>query len=207
MAKKNTSKAKHQPNNAKKTAPTAKTTATEQDLPVIEPANETVTVNDEPTINSVEDITEEHSTSETADVIGEQETDVPVINPNGPTEDYIELAAEEQQEAAVEPLTEPLEATEETTRTIETSIQLSKSRKTKLGTDQTKKLAGCSYHFFRKYFKKRYAEEGIKVRFVKEAAGYNGHMEVAETDIERARGIILKIKAENTEVKNLFWFV
>jgi hypothetical protein len=206
MAKKNTSKAAHQPKNVKKTAPNAKLITTEQDIPELEPAIETVMVNDQPEMESVKEVIEMTTPSEIVEIVKELVADGN-FDPNQPIEVFFELGDAEPEEAVEEPTIEHTEPTEVSTLVTETLTQPHKARKTKLGTDQTAKLAGCSYHFFRKYFKKRYAEEGIKVRFVKEEKGYNGHMEVAESDIEKAKGIILKIKAENADVKNLFWFV
>ena len=201
MAKKNTSKNTHQQKNAKKTAPKAKTTATEQDITEQESVNETDVLQEYAAIESVENNTQEPTLTELVD---EQEVDVSVFNPNEPIEILFVLGEEEAEE---QPNAEIQEPTDVITATGEPETKSKKARNTKLGTAKTALLAGCSYHFFRKYFKKRYAEEGIKVRFVKAATGYNGHIEVAETDIERAKGIILKIKSEQMNVKNLFWFL
>jgi hypothetical protein len=172
----------------------------------LEPAIETVMVNDQPEMESVKEVIEVNSPSEIAEIVKVLVADGN-FDPNEPIEVFFELGETESEDGVEEPTIEPTEPTEASTLVTETLTQPHKARKIKLGTDQTAKLAGCSYHFFRKYFKKRYAEEGIKVRFVKEEKGYSGHMEVAESDIEKAKGTILKIKAENAEVKNLFWFV
>lgn len=194
MAKKNTSKAKHQPKDAKMNNAKVKSKMNDQETSELDPIVDT-------------EINEELPLTEPLCVVKEPVSEVVLIDPNQPIEIYFELGKEEIEPNPDVLTIETTEQLDSITSTSKPNSKPRKTRKTKLGTDQTAKLAGCSYHFFRKYFKKRYAEEGIKVRFVKEATGYNGHMEVAESDIELAKGIILKIKAENTEVKNLFWFV
>ena len=202
MAKKNTSKTTLQQKNAKKTAPKAKTT--EQDITEQVAANETDVLQDDTAIESVVDNAKEPTLSELVD---EQDVDVSMFDPNEPIEILFELGEEETEEDVEQPNVDRQEPNDEITAASEPETKSTKTRNTKLGTAKTAMLAGCSYHFFRKYFKKRYTEEGIKVRFVKAATGYNGHIEVAETDIERAKGIILKIKSEQMDVKNLFWFL
>jgi len=194
MAKKNTSKAKHQPKDAKMNNAKVKSKMNDQETSELDPIVDT-------------EINEELPITEPLCVVKEPVSEVVLFDPNQPIEIYFELGIEEIEPNPDVLTIETTEQLDSITSTNKPNSKPSKTRKTKLGTDQTAKLAACSYHFFRKYFKKRYAEEGIKVRFVKEATGYNGHMEVAESDIEKAKGIILKIKAENTEVKNLFWFV
>ena len=82
-----------------------------------------------------------------------------------------------------------------------------RAKKNKLGNAETTKLAGCTYHFFRKYFKKKFDNEGVKVRFIKAEQGYNGHLEVAIADRDKAVSLLLILKSENSDVKNLFWFI
>lgn len=183
MAKKNTNKAKQQPKTEKKT--TTKTSPAATDEVVFE---ETPAELETPAL----EITTE-----------ELETPFFDQNSDGPIEIFFELGEEEPGEQ----IEDSMSTTQEKIDSAFATAQPKKVRQTKLGTDAVAKLAGCSYHFFRKYFKKRFAEEGIKVRFVKDEKSYNGHMEIAETDIERAKGIILELKAEDTDVKKLFWFV
>ncbi len=80
-----------------------------------------------------------------------------------------------------------------------------KSRKPRLGTDITHKLVGCSYHYFRRFFKKPFNSANIKVRFVKGGMGYNGHMEIAEATKEQSLTLLEKIKLDNPLIKNIYW--
>lgn len=88
---------------------------------------------------------------------------------------------------------------------VSTDEPVKKSRKSKLGNEITIKLVGCSYHYFRRFFKKRFAAENIKVRFVKQATGYNGHIEIAEATKTEALALLEQIKTDNPTVKNLWW--
>jgi hypothetical protein len=80
-----------------------------------------------------------------------------------------------------------------------------KSRKPRLGNDITHKLVGCTYHYFRRFFKKPFNNANIKVRFVKSDMGYNGHMEIAEATKEQSLTLLEKIKLDNPLIKNIYW--
>jgi hypothetical protein len=80
-----------------------------------------------------------------------------------------------------------------------------KSRKPRLGNDITHKLVGCTYHYFRRFFKKPFNSANIKVRFVKSEMGYNGHMEIAEATKEQSLTLLEKIKLDNPLIKNIYW--
>lgn len=79
------------------------------------------------------------------------------------------------------------------------------NRKPRLGTDITYKLVGCSYHYFRRFFKKQFNNTAIKVRFVKSGTGYNGYIEIAEASKEQSIALLEKIKLENPTIKNIYW--
>lgn len=66
-------------------------------------------------------------------------------------------------------------------------------------------LIGCSYHYFRKFFRKPFINASIKVSFVKEPTGYNGHIAVSLTELENAQQVLQTIQTEHAGVKNLCW--
>ena len=200
MAKKKTNKAASQPKG------NSKTPVAEKSAPTLETLPEQEFEEQELFAEQIEQPaeTQDSPTDEQSDETESSET-------KRDFEIFFELGEDDEEEGiSVEITSIEEEATTKEQASIEETITETtpkKAKKNKFGNAETAKLAGCSYHFFRKYFKKRYTEEGIKVRFVKAATGYNGHIEVAETDIERAKGIILKIKSEQMDVKNLFWFL
>jgi hypothetical protein len=196
MAKKNSNKAKHQPKNAKKVNSKAtlqpdpietnevidEATEMEQKLPVVET---TTDESDNPLFdpNSDEPIVVSFELGE--DPI-EEETNTEIDTKDRTHE---EIVAKTQIEA---PITE-----------VETAKPI-KNQKSRLSGESIK-LVGCSYHYFRKYFKKQFEITKIKVRFVKQATGYNGHMEVTEANKEKAIELLETIKSDNSTVKNLYW--
>ena len=120
-----------------------------------------------------------------------------VINDTVEEEAAAAQATEEQEETADD-------APAEQEPIVSTDEPVKKSRKSKLGDEITIKLAGCSYHYFRRFFKKRFTAENIKVRFVKQATGYNGHIEIAEATKTEALALLEQIKADNPTIRNLF---
>jgi len=214
MAKKKTNKATSQPKGNSKTAVVENSAPTLETLPEqevveqelfeeqLEQAVETE-LNDSPTT----ELTKETESTET-------ERDYEIFFELGEDDEEegisVEITSIEEEATTTE---QPLKE-EETPITEQAAIEeptkeagAKKAKKNKLGNAETTKLAGCTYHFFRKYFKKKFDNESVKVRFIKAEQGYTGHLEVAQADRDKAVSLLLILKTENVDVKNLFWFI
>jgi hypothetical protein len=187
MAKKKTNKAASQPKGNSKTmavensAPTLETLAdqevVEQEL-FEELLEQPVETQDSPT----DEQSEETESTET-------ERDFEIFFELGEDDEEEGISVEITSIEEENPITEQPVIEEPTTE-----ANAKKAKKNKLGNAETTKLAGCTYHFFRKYFKKRFDNEGVKVRFIKAEKGYTGHLEVAQADRDKAVSLLLILK-------------
>jgi len=212
MAKKKTNKAAIQPKG------NSKTPVAEKSAPTLETLPEQEFEEQELFAEQIEQPaeTQDSPTDEQSDETESSET-------KRDFEIFFELGEDDEEEGiSVEitsieeetPITEQPLKEEETPTTEQPTIEepiteagAKKAKKNKLGNAETTKLAGCTYHFFRKYFKKKFDNESVKVRFIKAELGYTGHLEVAQTDRDKAISLLLILKSENVDVKNLFWFI
>ena len=90
---------------------------------------------------------------------------------------------------------------------ISTDAQSKKASKAKRKDITYVALVGCSYHYFRKFLKKLFNTKEIAVRFVRPDVGYNGHIEVSETEKESALTTINIFQTEHPDIKNLYWAI
>ena len=214
MAKKKTNKVANQPKGNSKTKLAEKSAPTLENLPKQEMIDQELF--EEPTEQSVNSELQDSPTTELSEETESTETERDF-------DIFFELGEDDEEEGISVEITSIEEETttteqhlkeEETTITEQAAIEeptteagAKKAKKNKLGNAETAKIAGCTYHFFRKYFKKKFDNEGVKVRFIKAEKGYTGHLEVAQTDRDKAVSLLLILKTENVDVKNLFWFI
>jgi hypothetical protein len=213
MAKKKTNKAASQPKGNSKSPVAENSEPTIETLPEQEVLEQELfeTQLEQPVETETQDSPTNVQSEETKSTETERDYEI-----------FFELGEDDEEEGISVEITSIEEATtteqplkeEETPITEQPAIEepsteasAKKAKKNKLGNAETTKLAGCTYHFFRKYFKKKFDNEGIKVRFIKAELGYNGHLEVAQTDRDKAVSLLLILKTENADVKNLFWFI
>jgi hypothetical protein len=210
MAKKKTNKVANQPKGNSKTKLAEKSAPTLENLPKQEMIDQELF--EEPTEQSVNSELQDSPTTELSEETESTETerDFDIFFELGEDDEEEGISVEITSIEEEAPTTEGPLKEEETTITEQPAIEepnAKKAKKNKLGNSETTKLAGCTYHFFRKYFKKKFDHEGVKVRFIKAEQGYTGHLEVAQSDRDKAVSLLLILKSENVDVKNLFWFI
>jgi len=214
MAKKKTNKAASQPKGNSKTKAVEKSAPTLETLVQEEFQEQELfeTQLEQPVETETQDSPTDVQSEETEST--ETERDYEIFFELGEDDEEEGLSIEITSIEEEAPTTEQPLKEEETPITEQPAIEepsteasAKKAKKNKLGNAETTKLAGCTYHFFRKYFKKKFDNEGVKVRFIKAEQGYTGHLEVVQTDRDKAVSLLLILKTENADVKNLFWFI
>ncbi len=207
MAKNNNKTAPKHPEGAKQQS--KQSSKNKQSVPgveqlIIEPIAEKI---DTTTNDVAEPIITDESTNEQIETISEE------LNGNDTTDNSVDNVSEEPIEAVSLENTESLEPVMGnivpftdgvSDKTISTE-PIKNNRKPRLCTDITYKLVGCSYHYFRRFFKKQFNNTAIKVRFVKSGTGYNGYIEIAEASKEQSIALLEKIKTDNPTIKNIYW--